>query len=495
MTDALGLLQSHWTWAVLLALGFPTALLVLNEWAAALSRRASPLAGPLRWIRNWVVPSLALVLFLRVIIGLDAEDLWLRLAATVLWILIAVGVLDIVNSVVFEAAPPGSWQQRVPRLLRDLIRVLLVAVAAAIVYSSVWGMDLSGALTALGVSSIVLGLALQEPLGNLFSGVMLLMERPFEVGDDIEVGAVTGVVKEINWRSAHVQSFGGILRVIPNSTLNKETITNYSRPRRVRMEIVEISFSYEDPPNKVRDALLEMARDTPGVLQTPSPIAATYAYGDFGVTYRLIYRTAEDDRWPVRSELMTRVWYMAKRHGLTIPYPVSVNLEYRQRVPFAKPSPTAGEMLASFPRIPPVPEAMQHDALRALTFGKDEIVFDVGDELEGVHLLVSGCISLQAGQGGGAVEIASVRPGELFGEAGMYGLQASELRAVSTEDSAAVVIAPEAMRRIFEASPPLARETGHAIDARRKAASAARAAQRARPAPEFSVENHPDVRP
>lgn len=495
MTDALGPLQSHWSWAVLLALGFPAALLILNEWTAALNRRASPLAGPSRWIRNWVVPSLALVLFLRFILGLDAGDLWLRLAATVLWILIAVGVLDIVNGVVFESAQPGSWQQRVPRLLRDLIRVLLVAVAAAIVYSSVWGRDLSGALTALGVSSIVVGLALQEPLGNLFSGVMLLMERPFEVGDDIEVGAVTGVVKEINWRSAHVQSFGGILRVIPNSTLNKETITNYSRPRRVRMEIVEISFSYEDPPNKVRDALLEMALDTPGVLQTPGPIAATYAYGDFGVTYRLIYRTAESERWPVRNELMTRVWYMAKRHGLTMPYPVSVNLEYKHEGPFAKPSPTAGEMLAMFPRIPPVPETMQHEALRALTFGKDEIVFEVGDELDGMHLVVSGCISLQTGQGGDMVEIASVRPGEFFGEAGMYGLQASELRALASEDSAVVVIAPEAVQRLFEASPALARATGHAIDVRRKAASAARGAQRTRRTPEFSAENQPDVRP
>lgn len=474
MNDVLGPLQLEWPWAVLLALGFPAALLILSEWTAALSLRGSPLAGPLRWIRNWVLPSLALVLFLRFILGLDATNLWLRLAATVLWILIAVGVLDIVNGVVFEAARPGSWQQRVPRLLRDLMRVLLVAVAAAIVYSSVWGKDLSGALTALGVSSIVIGLALQEPLGNLFSGVMLLMERPFEVGDDIEVGAVTGVVKEINWRSAHVQSFGGILRVIPNSTLNKETITNYSRPRRVRMEIVEIGFSYEDPPNKVRDALLEMARDTPGVLQTPSPIAATYAYGDFGITYRLIYRTAEAERWPVRNELMTRVWYMAKRHGFTLPYPVSVNLEHRQETPFAKPAPTAGEMLASFPRIPPVPAAMQQDALRALTFGKDEIVFDVGDELEGLHLLVSGCISLQAGRDGDTVAIADVQPGGFFGEAGIYGLHASELRAVSIEDSAVVVIAPEAVRRLFEASPPLARETGHAIDLRRKAALAAR---------------------
>ena len=477
MNDSLESLRGAWPWAAALALGFPAALLVLNESIAAALRKGSPIAGPLRWIRNWILPGLAGVLFLRQILGLGPDHLWVRLAATVLWILVAAGVLGVVNSLVFESARPGSWQQRVPRLLRDLVRLLLVAVAAAIVYSSVWGKDLSGALTALGVSSIVVGLALQEPLGNLFSGVMLLMERPFEVGDDIEISGVSGVVKEINWRSAHVQSFGGLMRVIPNSTLNKETITNYSRPRRVRMEIVEIAFSYDDPPNKVRDALIEVARGTPGVLAKPGPIAATYAYGDSGITYRLIYRTGEDDRWPVRNELMTRLWYMAKRHGLTMPYPVSVNLEYRQQGAFAKQSPSAGELLARFPRIPPLPEADQATGLRRVDFGRDERVFDEGDVLEGVHLLVSGSISLQTGSGGEIVEIATLRPGEFFGEAGLYGLQRTEVRAVALEDSSTVIIAPGAVQRLFESSPALARETGHALEVRRKAAQSARGSQ------------------
>jgi small-conductance mechanosensitive channel len=480
MNDALEALRGVWPWAAALALGFPAALLVLNESIAAMDRNGSPLAGSLRWIRNWILPALVGVLFLRLVLGLDAAHLWVRLAATVLWILVAAGVLGVVNSVVFESARTGSWQQRVPRLLRDLVRVLLVAVAAAIVYSSVWGKDLSGALTALGVSSIVIGLALQEPLGNLFSGVMLLMERPFEVGDDIEIGGVSGVVKEINWRSAHLQSFGGLMRVIPNSTLNKETITNYSRPRRVRMEIIEIAFSYDDPPNTVRDALLEVASGTPGVLAKPGPIAATYAYGDSGITYRLIYRTEESDRWPVRNELMTRLWYMAKRHGLTMPYPVSVNLEYRQSGRFAKDPPDAGDLLAKFPRIPPVPEAEQATGLRSLSFGKEECVFDEGEVLEGVHLLVAGSISLQARGGGDSVEIAIIQPGEFFGEAGLYGPQHTEVRAVARTDSLVVIIAPGTVQRLFEESPALARETGHALDVRRRAAQSARGSRSGR---------------
>ena len=170
-----------------------------------------------------------------------------------------------------KAAAVGSWQQRVPRLLRDLVRTLLVAIAAALAYSFIWDREIQGALAALGVTSIVVGLALQEPLGNLFSGLMLLMERPFEIGDTIEVGSVSGKVKEINWRSAHIEALGGMIQVVPNSTLNKETISNYSRPLPVRMEMLELAFSADDPPNKVRRALLEVAEDDQGC----DPVAET----------------------------------------------------------------------------------------------------------------------------------------------------------------------------------------------------------------------------
>jgi small-conductance mechanosensitive channel len=123
-------------------------------------------------------------------------------------------------------------------------------------------------------------------LGNLFSGLMLLMERPFEVGDNIEVGGVSGTVMEINWRSAHIEALGGMVQVVPNSTLNKETISNYARPLPIRMEMLEVAFSFDDPPNKVRQALLDVARTTPGVVQSPKPIAATIGYGDHSVNHR-----------------------------------------------------------------------------------------------------------------------------------------------------------------------------------------------------------------
>ena len=476
MTQLLADLGARWVWALVLVVSFPAALLALNELAFELVRRGRPLSTSVRFVRTWVLSALVLVLFLRNVLGLPGEDLWVRLSLTLFWVCVVLAVLGAINTVVFEQASQGSWQSRVPKLLRDLVRLMLVATAGALVFSFVWGRELSGALAALGVTSIVVGLALQEPLGNLFSGLMLLMERPFEVGDNVEVAGASGVVKEINWRSAHIKSARGVVQIVPNSTLNKEIINNYSRPRPVRMEEVEVAFSYDDPPNLVRDGLLEVARNTPGVMQEPAPIAATFAYTPSAVTYKLIYRTTEDDRWPVRNEVVTRIWYVAKRRGLTMPYPVVRQINYEADAPFVLSKASPLEQLRHLSKVQSL-TGDEHD-VRAMTFGRDEVIFSEGSELRGVYLLVSGAVSLEVRTDGVDRPIGAVAAGEYFGEAGMYGVQQAEMRAVASLDCEVLWMTPETVRALFEASPRLARETGQILEVRRRAMQAARQVSR-----------------
>jgi small-conductance mechanosensitive channel len=479
MNELLDFLRDQWPFALGLVIGFPALLIVLNDLDVALTRAGHPVAASVRFVRTWLAPLVAITIFLRWVVPLPSTSFWVRFAETLCWATVIVAIIGLINNVVFESAEPGSWQRKVPRLLRDLLRLLLVAIGLAVVYSFVWGREIENALAALGVTSIVVGLALQEPLGNLFSGLMLLMERPFEVGETIEVGSVAGEVREVNWRSAHIEAMGGSIMVVPNSTLNKETIINFSRPRPLRMEMIDVGFSHQDPPYKVRQALSELARETEGVLERPAPIAATLGYGDFSITYRLIYRTAEKDRWPVKNELVTRIWYMAKRHGFTMPYPVQVELQHEQERPFTVAQPEPADLLGQFPRIPKVP-LEDRAGTRTLTFGAGERLFDVGDDLDGVYFVVSGAVSLQMVGDGEASEIATIQTGGFCGEAGMHGHQSADVRAVALEDTEVVLIAPDAVRHLFEASPRLARDTGHTLEVHRKALHSARTALRSR---------------
>ena len=153
------------------------------------------------------------------------------------------------------------------------MRLLLVVIGAAIVLSVVWRQDLGGLIAALGVGSIVLGLALQETLGNLMSGIALFFERPFSVGDWISVGGKSGQVVQISWRSVHLRTAQRNLLVLPNSALGRETITNYSQPTDQQMLQLSFSFGLDAPPNRVKAMLVDVAREIPLIMTDPAPRA------------------------------------------------------------------------------------------------------------------------------------------------------------------------------------------------------------------------------
>ena len=120
-----------------------------------------------------------------------------------------------------------SGQDRIPKLLRDLIKGFLVLLGTTIILSLIWEFPLADLITALGVTSLVLGMALQDTLGNLFSGISLLYAKPFEVGDWVQIGTETGKVIEVNWRSVRLLTRNEEMLIIPNLVLGKEVFKNF----------------------------------------------------------------------------------------------------------------------------------------------------------------------------------------------------------------------------------------------------------------------------
>jgi hypothetical protein len=218
-----------------------------------------------------------------------------------------------------------------------------------------------------------------------------------------------------------------------------------------------------------------LLQQTDGVLDIPEPTTATIGYGDHSIQYRLTYNTAEQDRWTIKNEIFTRVWYMAKRQRFTLPYPVHVQVQHQSSRPFTHDEPEAADMLSQFPGLPEIP-AEDRGHTRPLTFGAGERLFNQGDDLEGVYFVVSGSVSLQVVQDGEVSEIAKIRAGEFCGETGMLGRQTADMRAVALEDTLVALIAPDVVRHLFEASPRLARETGQSLEVHRKAMHSVRSA-------------------
>ncbi len=274
-------------------------------------------------MRYLVLPTLAIHVFIRYVLDYGSAHVIPKLTQTILSLFLLMFLFNAINYLFFSENNILTKKETIPKLGRDVLNFALTMIFGAVVLSSVWGFNLGSLLAALGVGSLVIGLALQEPLGNLFNGISLLMARPFRKGDWIQIGDEKGKVEDFNWRSVKMVNRDNELIVLPNNLMGKEIIKNLSRPSRVHAEIISIGFSYNDHPAEVKKALLEMALATDGVMHRPAPQPLTISYDDFYITYELKFYIKDfEDEIVLKDRLMCRLFDMAADKKFTIPFPI-----------------------------------------------------------------------------------------------------------------------------------------------------------------------------
>ena len=273
-----------------------------------LRRRGLAVAKTVSLARNVLLPILVLLLFLEHLLGLDPATRLFKTVETIFWVCVIHAALSLLNVVLFEQAEADTWRSRVPKLLIDLARLFLILVSTAFVLASVWNADLAGLVTALGVSSLVIGLALQDTLGSVMSGIALLFERPFSVGDWLELDGVVGQVIDINWRAVRLLTLEQEMVVIPHKLISSTMIRNFTQPNRIHAERIRIGFSYNHPPNLARQVLKSTALETKGILLDPEPEVFTLNYDDSAVSYEVKFFIRDyGDVEQIRERFMTRV--------------------------------------------------------------------------------------------------------------------------------------------------------------------------------------------
>ena len=450
------LLASDWfVWGIGLILAFQLFVVLLGEAIYRADRRSLPVVGIFRALRNIVLPLGVLFVFLTRLLEVQRDSVAVKLVETALWTSVVYTVLLFVNVLVFETAARDTWRGRAPKLFQDLIRLLLVVIGAAIVLSVVWRQDLGGLIAALGVGSIVLGLALQETLGNLMSGIALFFERPFTVGDWISVGGKSGQVVQITWRSVHLRTAGHNLLVLPNSALGRETITNYSQPTDAQMLELSFGFALDAPPNAVKAMLVDVAKEIPLVLADPPPRATAQEVLADRIRYEV--RVAiEHGRYftHVVDQFTSSVWYAARRAGLPLPLPHAVEVQVRddmtKRGRFEQHHIEALLAQAEGFRVLPR-EAVAHLASAAddVMFGAGERLIAAGEVPRYVYVITSGEAlgSRPEGAGAGTLRFG---PNEVLGVTSLARAQASELHIVAQTDVAAVRIPGDVVAHVLQ---------------------------------------------
>ena len=211
-------------------------------------------------------------------------------------------------------------------------RILVWALGIYLVLDEL-KLELTGLLASMAVFSLIAGLALQQTLGNILNSFLLAMDRPFDVGDRIEVDGIEGKVVSTGILSTKVLTWSEELVIIPNNTLVSSTIVNKARgggdgvPKRLNL-LIDVSVAYDEDPPHVKQVLTEVAQSCPYTLDTPISRALLIRLGDYSIDFRL-YTWISDysDEWPARDWIMQTMTDRFREEGIVIPYPINIELK------------------------------------------------------------------------------------------------------------------------------------------------------------------------
>jgi small-conductance mechanosensitive channel/CRP-like cAMP-binding protein len=232
----------------------------------------------------------------------SAASLWLHTVAGIWWLL---GARLLVALMSFTLNHNHRWREA--RLFPDLTAAAIYAAAVLVVLISVLALPIGGLLATSGVLAIVLGLALQNTLADVFAGIAFGIEAPFNVGDRISLGDKTeGTVVQMNWRSIRILTDGDDVAIVPNSVVAKSDIVNRSFPTRVRSASVEISCPATSNPERVIDTLKQAALLCPTILPVPLSSAVLTRLGSRESRYRVTFSVSDTEHLSTTKDQLLR---------------------------------------------------------------------------------------------------------------------------------------------------------------------------------------------
>jgi small-conductance mechanosensitive channel len=224
----------------------------------------------------------------------------------------------------------------VQRFVHQIISVVVTLFAILCYGASVFGWDIDKFLAGSAVVSIVLGLALQETLGNFFSGLVMQAASPFAIGDWISCAGVEGRVVDMNWRAVTIQTLEDNWVIVPNGAVAKDQIVNFAAPTMATARSVQVGLGYELPPADATDVLTAAVLETHGVAENPAPFVYLDQFSDSAMTYRVKFWITEPEKhYKIESQVRTHIWYRLKQKGFSIPFPMRtvehVTLDAKQK--------------------------------------------------------------------------------------------------------------------------------------------------------------------
>ena len=369
------------------------------------------------------------------------------------------------------------------KIMKDLLNWGLLLLAVFPILQNQFNLDVASLLAPSAILSVVLGLALQDTLGNLFSGLALRAEQPFEVGDVVDLGSYSGQkdhvgqVVQIGWRSIRIQTFRNEILTLPNAAISKGIVKNLSQKElNIGIE-TEFLISYDMPPNKVRAEVLEAIDEIPSIVAEPSPFCRVKSFDDSAIRYLVRVFTSSVDRYMlVRDELLTRLWYRFERNGIEFGLPRRIVHNNGTTTPPQEKHPTPPPSLLDnvdlFAPFSPQERVKLAKSAQERRFGRGEEIISAGEEGHTFYLVASGRVSVRMRTG---IELAKLSKGQYFGEMSLLTGEPRTTSVVAEEDAVLLEFGRECFVEHFANNPQLTESLSQLLASRRMAIAKASA--------------------
>jgi len=363
-----------------------------------------------------------------------------------------------------------------PTLIRNIFTIVAFTILFLIAFTFLFpGQNLGALFTTSAIFGVILGLALQDTLGNFFAGISLQADRPFQVGDVITVGAQrhTGVVEEISWRAIKIRTFQNHVVLIANSNAAKEPIEVCPRDN-LNARLVFFNTLYTDSPAKTIHVTREAVRETDNVSDKITPIVRIKNLGDNGVDYEVKYWLIDYAKYNDTDALIRqRIWYAFRRAGLNFAFPTrTLYVERPSRMGQRDGDGGAVvERLSAVDIFAPLSAdetSMLAQAAVRHVFAPGETVIRAGDPGSSMFVVHKGRVRVQVSENGRPRTVATLNEGDFFGEMALFTGEPRTANVLALEETEVLEIGHAAMKRVFDTNPDLVESLSFIMAERRQ---------------------------
>ncbi|MFB3903365.1 MAG: cyclic nucleotide-binding domain-containing protein [Acidobacteriota bacterium] len=380
-------------------------------------------------------------------------------------LLVAFAFINAIAALLFNPFKQEKISDRYPRIVQDAVVVgAFVLIATSVAPNQLF------ATSAIG--GLVLGLALQDTLGNLFAGLAIQVEKPFAVGDWIKAGDYEGRVAEVTWRATKMRTKSGQFVVIPNSLVSKDIVVNYSNPSPVQRMNFSIGLPYEVPPNLAKRIALETCEEIPSILKEPAPDVLLREYGESSINYSCRFWIDDFSRNdPIIDEFATLLYYRLKRAGISMPFPIR---DIRITQPVAQDlTADDGSRLAFvekaglFRNLEMADKQAIAKVMHPVTFAAGETIIRQADAGDSMFFVKSGSVKVILESGGERHEVTRLTEGDFFGEMALLTGEPRTATVVAACDVEAFVLSKEPFREVLQQNPAIAEKISQTMTLRK----------------------------